>query len=86
VANADSASVGVNGSVNLSVLGNDTGPIDASTLQIGSVSSGSVAILGSSGRVIYTAAEGFAGTATFTYTVCSASGACDSTTVHIQVG
>lgn len=86
VANDDGGSVGKNGSVNLSVLANDTGPVDASTLQVGSVSSGSATTLGTSGRIRYDAAAGFTGTATVTYTVCNSTGACDSATVRIEVG
>ncbi len=86
VANNDNASVGVNGSVNFSLLANDTGPIEASTLRIESMSSGSVSILGTSGRVLYTAEPDFSGNATFTYIICSATGSCDSASVFVQVG
>lgn len=85
-ANDDRASVGQNGSVNISILANDTGPIDASTLSVGEVTGGTVTVLGNSGRVRFDAAAGFTGTASFTYTVCSTDGDCDSAVVRIDVG
>ena len=86
VAVDDSASVDMNGSLNLSILANDTGPIDNSTLQIGPVSGGSVSPLGNSGRIRFDAAPGFTGTATFSYTICGTGGSCDSATVRFDVG
>lgn len=85
-ANDDRTSIRRNGSVNLSPLANDEGSVDASTLSIGSATGGTVSLLGSSGRVRFDAASGFTGTASFTYTICSADGACDIATVRIDVG
>lgn len=85
-ANDDQASVGRNGSVNLSPLENDEGPVDSTTLSIGNTTGGTVSLLGHSGRVGFDAANGFTGTASFTYTICSTDGSCDSATVRIDVG
>jgi hypothetical protein len=86
VANPDSASVGEDGSVNLSLVANDTGPIDTSTLSVSAVSGGSVTTLGNSGRVRFDAAPGFTGTAFFSYTICGTDGSCSSAPVTITVG
>lgn len=86
VANNDSATVKKNDKVNITVLSNDTGPIDEGTLSLGGATGGSVSILGGSGRVKFEADPGFTGTATFTYTICSAAGGCDTATVSVQVG
>jgi HD-GYP domain-containing protein (c-di-GMP phosphodiesterase class II) len=86
VAVDDSGSVDAKGSVNMSILANDTGPVDGSTLQIGPVSGGSVTTLGNSGRIRFDAAPGFTGTATFSYTICGTGGSCDSAAVRIEVG
>lgn len=85
-ANDDRASVGRNGSVNISILANDTGPIDTATVSVGAPTGGTVSLLGNSGRVSFDAAAGFTGTASFTYTVCSTAGDCDSAVVRIDVG
>lgn len=85
VANDDSGRVRRNDQVTMSVLANDTGPIDPSTLTVGGASSGTVTVLGGSGRIKYVADSRFTGTVTFTYTVCSASGVCDSAVVRIEV-
>lgn len=85
IANDDRASVGRNGSINISILANDIGPVDTSTLSLGGATGGSISLLGNSGRVRFDAAPGFTGTASFTYTVCSSDGACDSAVVRIDV-
>lgn len=85
-ANDDRTSIRRNGNTNVSPLANDEGPLDASTLSIDSVTGGTVTILGSSGRIRFDAASGFTGTATVTYTICSADGSCDSASIRIEVG
>lgn len=86
VASDDTASVRPGGSVNLSVVANDHGPVDSSTVTVGSATGGTVSTLGSSGRIRFDAAPGFTGTATFTYTVCGTDGGCAVATVTISVG
>lgn len=85
IANDDRATVGRNGSINISVLANDIGPVDASALSLGGATGGTAGLLGNSGRVRFDAAPGFTGTASFTYTVCSPDGDCDSAVARIDV-
>jgi hypothetical protein len=74
------------GSINFSILANDQGPIDSSSVSVGSVTGGSVTTLGSSGRIRFDAEPDFNGTTSFTYTVCATDGSCASATVTIDVG
>jgi HD-GYP domain-containing protein (c-di-GMP phosphodiesterase class II) len=82
----DSAVSATGGSINFSILANDQGPIDGSSVSVGSVTGGSVTTLGSSGRIRFDAEPGFTGTTSFTYTVCATDGSCASATVTIDVG
>ena len=72
--------------VNFSPLANDSGPLDAATLTVTQPNQGTASVLGSSGRVRYTAPPEFTGTLSFSYTVCSTAGSCTSATVTVDVG
>ena len=81
----DRITVRSGGTVNFSPLANDSGPVDASTLVINPPNEDAASVLGSSGRVLYTAPSEFTGTLSFSYTVCSAAGSCTSAVVTVDV-
>ncbi|HEX3131883.1 MAG TPA: Ig-like domain-containing protein [Thermoanaerobaculia bacterium] len=87
VAGDDTASVVEDGSVTISVLGDDT-DVDGDTLVVASVTqgtNGTVVIVGSS-QVTYTPATNFHGTDSFTYTVSDGNGGTDTANVTVTVG
>ncbi|MES1242957.1 MAG: Ig-like domain-containing protein [Acidobacteriota bacterium] len=87
VAGDDTASVVEDGSVTISVLGDDT-DVDGDTLIVASVTqgtNGTVVIVGSS-QVTYTPATNFHGTDSFTYTVSDGNGGTDTANVAVTVG
>ena len=85
VANDDQAATRPSEKINIGVLDNDSGTYDRSTLQlVQGPSSGSAEVKGS-GRIHYSADANFAGTVTFTYRICTASGSCDTATVIVTV-
>jgi hypothetical protein len=84
-ANDDSATVAEDGSVTVTVLGNDSDP-ENDVLSVQSVTqgtNGSVAIVGS--QVTYTPNANFHGADSFTYTASDGNGGTDSATVTITV-
>ena len=81
----DRESIRPGGTINFTPLANDSGPIDAATLSVSQPAEGSVSVLGSSGRLRFTAPAGFAGTLSFSYTVCSTAGACTTAVVTVDV-
>ena len=85
VANDDQAATRPSEKINIGVLDNDSGTYDRSTLQlVQGPLSGSAEVKGS-GRIHYSADADFAGTVTFTYRICTASGSCDTATVIVTV-
>jgi putative nucleotidyltransferase with HDIG domain len=85
IARGDRVSVRPGGTVNFSPLANDSGPADPSTLTVTQPNQGTTSVLGSSGRLRYTAPPDFTGTVTFSYSVCSPSGSCASAVVTVEV-
>jgi hypothetical protein len=74
------------GAVTINVLGNDSDP-ESDPLTVDSVvqpANGTV-VINADGTVTYTPDGGFAGTDTFTYTVCDPADACDTATVTVTV-
>ena len=84
VARDDVVSVGAGGTSNFAPLANDSGPADSSTLTVTQPSQGTVAVVGGSGRLRYTAPPAFTGTVSFSYTVCTATGACSTAVVTVR--
>lgn len=82
----DRVAVHPGGTVNFSPLTNDSGPTDASTVTVTQPDRGTATVLGSSGRVRYTAPPDFSGTLSFTYSVCSTAGSCANAVVTVDVG
>lgn len=88
IANDDSASVDENGSVNISVLDNDSDPNDnlaPSTLSLQTAPSNGTVTLNPDGTFTYTPNAGFSGTDSFTYEICDSTGLCTTATVTILV-
>lgn len=82
----DTAATRPGSAVSLSIVANDSGPIDKSTITLGTVSGGTASTLGNSGRIRFEPDAGFTGTATLTYVVCGTDGTCSSATIVISVG
>ncbi|GIU92358.1 MAG: hypothetical protein KatS3mg011_1264 [Acidimicrobiia bacterium] len=88
VAHDDTASTRPGRVVVISVVANDEGPIDRTTLEIVSgPTQGGSAQAGSSGNVRYRAPEGWFGVDTFTYRICDSTRTyCDTAVVRVEVG
>ena len=85
VANDDGETVASGGSVTVDVLANDT-DVDGDQLAIATVSAPNVGTaVAQNGAVLYTAPDGFSGTATFDYTVTDGNGGTDTATVTVTV-
>ncbi|MFY9824829.1 MAG: Ig-like domain-containing protein, partial [Thermoanaerobaculia bacterium] len=86
VANADSATVAEDGTVNVSVLGNDTDP-DGDTLSVASVTQGAhgAVVINPDKTVKYTPAANYNGSDSFTYTVSDGNGGTATATVTVTV-
>lgn len=82
----DRVAVRPGGTITFSPLANDSGPTDPSTLVVTPPNQGAASVLGSSGRVRYTAPPDFTGTLSFSYSVCSTAGTCTSAVVTVDVG
>ena len=84
VAVDDGATVASGGSVTIDVLANDS-DVDGDDLTIASVSAPNAGTaVAQNGAVVYTAPDGFSGTATFTYTVSDGNGGTDTATVTVN--
>jgi hypothetical protein len=87
IATDDLVVVRPNGRVIIAVLANDTGSLDLQTLEITSTpASGSVVLVGQSGKLRYTAGGAFSGDDAFEYSICTTDGACDTATVELHEG
>ncbi len=86
VANADSATVAEDGTVDVAVLGNDT-DVDNDTLSVASVTQGShgTVAINANGTVRYTPAANYNGPDSFTYSVSDGHGGTATGTVSITV-
>jgi len=86
VANADAATVAEDGTVNVTVLGNDTDP-DGDTLSVASVTQGThgAAVINPDKTVKYTPSANYNGSDSFTYTVSDGNGGTATGTVTITV-
>jgi len=86
VANADSATVAEDGSVDISVLANDT-DADGDTLSVSSVTQGAhgTVVINPDKTVKYTPAESYNGSDSFTYTASDGNGGSATGTVTITV-
>jgi VCBS repeat-containing protein len=86
VANADTSTVAEDGTVNVTVLGNDSDP-DSDTLTVASVTQGAhgAVVINPNKTVKYTPAANYAGADTFTYTVSDGNGGTATATVTITV-
>ena len=82
----DSAITQQNNAVAIPVLANDSDP-DGDPFEIFNVTapSNGAAVDNGDGTITYTPSAGFAGTDTFTYTICDDGGLCDSATVTVTV-
>jgi hypothetical protein len=86
VANDDTASVVEDGSISVTVLGNDT-DVDLDTLSVTAVTQGTNGVVAIDGtQVVYTPAANFHGTDSFTYTASDGNGGTDTATVTVTVG
>ncbi|HEX6902960.1 MAG TPA: Ig-like domain-containing protein [Thermoanaerobaculia bacterium] len=85
-ANADSATVAEDGSVDISVLANDTDP-ENDTLSVTAVTQGTngAVVINANGTVTYTPAANFSGTDSFTYTISDGNGGTATGTVNVTV-
>ena len=86
VANADSATVAEDGTVNVAVLGNDT-DVDGDTLSVSSVTQGAhgAVVINPDKTVKYTPAANYNGSDSFTYTVSDGNGGTATGTVTVTV-
>ena len=82
----DQAQTVMDTSVSIDVLSNDSlGVTPTSISQVGTPSSGTVALDSNSGMIHYTPITGFVGTDNFTYTIVDDEGQSSSATVTVQV-
>jgi len=86
VANADSATVAEDGTVNVAVLGNDT-DVDGDTLSVASVTQGAhgTVTINPDKTVKYTPAANYNGSDSFTYTVSDGNGGTATGTVTVTI-